>query len=146
MFKELLIILGIFIMINLISCSGSVSDIDNESNLIYQVPGCQNSALMDNTASDSGFSYSFGQNLIVDFYVSANCCPDSNRFELFDRICNDTIYVTVIDTADHLCDCICNYQIHFEKCNLPLNSYLFYCKYNDEVLYAIRVFRKNFFY
>ncbi len=145
MFKTTLIVLGLFILINLWSCSGTVSNIDDENDLIYQIPGCQNNLLTKSSINDSCFNYTFNQILIVDFCVSANCCPNSNRFDLSDKISNDTLFVAVTDTAAQLCHCICDYKIHFEKYNLPLNSYLFYCSYNDEILYAVRVIRKPYY-
>jgi len=141
------ILIGVFVifLLNLFACSSIVTDTENDNNVFYQIPGCQNNVLAKTTNNDSCFNYTFHQSLIVDFCVSANCCPDSDRFDLSHNNSNDTIFVAVTDTAAQLCDCICNYNIHFEKYNLLLNSYLFYCSYNDEILYAVRVIRKLYY-
>ena len=145
MLKKILVVILVTFLLNLFACSGTVTDIENENSIFYQIPGCQNNVLAKSAIDDSCFNYTFNQILIVDFCVSANCCPDSNRFDLSDKISNDTIFVAVTDTAAQLCHCICDYKIHFEKYNLPLNSYLFYCSYNDEILYAVRVIRKPYY-
>ena len=145
MLKKILVVFLVTFLLNLFACSGTVTDIKDEKSIMYQIAGCQSNGLAKTNIEDSCFTYTFNQSLIIDFCVSANCCPDSNRFELSNNIRNDTIFVAVTDTAAQLCHCICDYKIHFEKYNLPLNSYLFYCSYNDEILYAVRVIRKPYY-
>jgi hypothetical protein len=77
---------------------------------------------------DSVFTYLFDQSLIMDFSASSNCCPDSDRFVLSYAIRIDTIVIPVLDTADHLCDCVCPYMLHAELTNLPLDRYIVCCR------------------
>lgn len=98
--------------------------------VLYQVPGC-GAGLSKATPNDSCFSYQFEKTLCVDFCLTGNCCPDSNRFALAYEIKNDTLAVTVADTAAVLCRCVCTYTIRFELDNLPLDRYVFYCTRND---------------
>ena len=96
---------------------------------LQQVPGCQ--AFPSTQAavpSDTCFSYLFADQLIIDFCLTGNCCPDSNRFDLSYRLSYDTIAVVAIDTAEDLCDCICTYVIHTELDHLPLDHYVFRCE------------------
>jgi hypothetical protein len=110
----------------------------------FQVPGC-GSHLLKVTATDSCFSYQFHDALIVEFCMSANCCPDSNRFSFRHRISQDSIMVTIADTARPLCNCICTYVLHMEFRDLPADDYIFFCTrsdYSDRVVfYSERVHR-----
>jgi len=126
------------------TCSESVTAIDeNVQALLYQVPECGGSGLAKDALIDSCFSYQFDTDLAVDFCVRANCCPDSNRFDLDYLISSDTIYVAVADTAARLCRCVCNYVIHAEFTNLMRDRYIFYCSYDPEIglVYAEEVKR-----
>lgn len=91
---------------------------------LYQVPGCQGS-LEKAVFEDSCFTYQFEEDLNFEFCVTANCCPDSNRFELTCEVREDTIAVTVLDTTDRSrwCWCICRYLIVAELFDLPLERY-----------------------
>lgn len=111
--------------------------------VLYQVSGCHNNVPSKSAFEDSCFSYHFQDPLTIDFCVRSNCCPDSQRFRLDYDIRRDTIVVTVTDTAAHLCRCICPYLIHAEFFDLPLDSYVFYCHYSDEIVYK-EVVRKSF--
>ncbi|NVM56579.1 MAG: hypothetical protein HWN51_00445 [Desulfobacterales bacterium] len=91
---------------------------------LFQVPGCQSNALAKSFSKDSCFTYQFDTDLLIDFYVNGNCCPDSNRFDLFSEIRHDTIAITVLDTAGRGCWCICDYIIHAEFSGLLLDSYV----------------------
>lgn len=90
---------------------------------LYQANGCQSGELSKAAVGDSCFSYQFDADLILDFRVSANCCPDSNRFVLSTDIRSDTIAITVQDTAANLCLCICNYIVHAEFYDMPEDMY-----------------------
>ena len=90
---------------------------------LYQVNGCQGGGLSKSITGDSCFDYQFDTDLILDFCVNANCCPDSNRFDLSYEIKHDTIEVAVKDTAADLCRCICSYIIHAEFYDLPEDKY-----------------------
>ncbi len=130
------IILSIIFLIELIhisSCSNEIStNTENEAiNFIsYQVGACNGSSSLEKVVRDSCFSYSFYDTLKIDFCVSGNCCPDTNRFVTTYKLNSDTINVTVVDTAGHLCKCICNYKIHIELSGLTNNHYFFYCSYD----------------
>lgn len=102
---------------------------------LYQVGGCQSNAgsSLQKNYSDSCFSYSFFDKLSIDFCVTGNCCPEKNRFLITSTVVNDSIFIAVADTADELCDCICNYIIHGEFESLPLDKYFVKCFSNDEV-------------
>ena len=104
--------------------------------VLRQIPGCGGHGLAKAAFGDSCFSYQFTQNAAVDFCVYANCCPDSNRFSLSYEIRNDTLAVVVVDTAAHMCRCLCNYAIHAEFMNLPADRYVFYCRYSEELVYC----------
>ncbi len=91
--------------------------------LLQSINGCQRDNLAKDTIVDSCFVYQFDNDLVLDFCVTANCCPDSNRFELSQEVRNDSITITVADTAANLCDCICPYIIHVEYFDLPEDMY-----------------------
>jgi hypothetical protein len=133
-------------LIGVLSCSDSPTKSEKEQPevqaVLRQIPGCGGHGLTKAAGGDSCFSYKFTQNLVVDFCVAANCCPDSNRFELAHVIHNDTIFVAVADTAANLCRCICNYVIHAEFAGLSRDQYIFYCQHADAVAYCEPVQRK----
>lgn len=111
---------------------------------IYQINGCNGSiGLRKSAEMDSCFSYEFTNHLQVEFCVNANCCPDSNRFDFEYHIENDVIFVTVMDTAEHLCKCFCPYVIHLELNKLPLSHYYFRCSYYDKIIYYEEIQRKG---
>jgi len=127
-----------------LSCSdkGTTPGDTQQANQLYQIPGCQRGALAKPTGGDSCFSYQFTADLLVDFCVTANCCPDSNRFGFVAKISRDTIVVAVRDTAAQECRCLCVYTIHCEFSDLPLNRYWFVCLFGDSVKYAVEVLRQ----
>ena len=110
---------------------------------IYQVPGCAGPDLTKSSFPDSCFSYTFDTNLTVEFCVTANCCPDSNRFRLAYELRSDTIAVAVQDTAPDLCYCICPYTIHMELIDLSLDHYVFICDYDGSILYTEDIWRED---
>jgi len=130
----------LFLNIFLKGCSDTTDPVES-NNLFYQEPGCMNKTSL----ADSCFDYTFTDKLIVEFCVSGNCCPDSNRFIFQQVIIQDTINLTVTDIEERLCRCICNYILHSENTELPLNSY----QYNiflkestgDTLIYSQRVYR-----
>lgn len=130
---------------NLNSCSDDApTTVAPEISFVsYQVPGCNpTSSLKKDSLIDSCFQYSFTDTLEVEFCVPGNCCPDSDRFVTNYSIHSDTIFVTVTDTAAHLCHCICDYIIHLEISGLPNDEYLFYCDCQD-LQYNEIVIRSN---
>jgi len=132
--KVKVFVLFVWLIFFFFSCSDKSINSKNV-NLLYQISGCANKGLAKAALTDSGFSYKFNQTLTVDFYVVANCCPDSNRFNLFYEINNNTITVIVNDTAANLCKCVCPYIIHAEFFDLPLQKYVFICNYGDKIVY-----------
>jgi hypothetical protein len=126
------------------SCSdkGTTPGNIQQANQLYQIPGCQRGLIPKSSGGDSCFSYQFAADLLVDFCVAANCCPDSNRFSIAARIFGDTIKVAVHDTAAQECRCLCAYAIHSEFSDLPLDRYRFICLYGDSVKYAVEVLRQ----
>lgn len=130
------------------SCSEKSHNPETQQNkgLLYQVGGCQSIQSAKLTANDSCFSYQFDQQLSVDFCVSGNCCPDSNRFKLSYEIRKDTITVVVVDTAANLCRCNCTYLIRAQFDDLPLDHYLFYCiraDHDNKVVYYQDIYRNR---
>ena len=98
----------------------------------YQIPGCNFVFSLEKVIpQDSCFSYSFHDTLKIAFCVVGNCCPDSGRFVTNYDINSDTLFVSVLDTAANLCDCICPYTIQIEISGLLNDRYLFYCNYED---------------
>ena len=133
------VVLAAFILINVSSCSEESSTGHSTGAVIfseYQVPGCNNSGLDKTLYNDTCFVYRFDEKLSIDCCVNANCCPDSNRFDILQQIYGDTIVVTVADTAAHLCKCMCNYIVRLEWENLPKNAYTFICYAEDGLKYS----------
>lgn len=98
---------------------------------------------------DSSFEYTFLDNLLIDLAVPGNCCPDSNRFIVSQNILNDTINISVEDTASNQCRCICNYHIYVQFNDLPENHYVVLCTLigadNNNPLYIADVYRMHGF-
>jgi len=132
------LMLIIFVLFYVFSCTTDNSTEPEDKTITfnsYQVGGCNGSPLAKIAINDSCFSYSFNDTLKVDFCVTANCCPDSQRFATDYDIKSDTIFVTVADTAARLCHCVCNYTIHLDIVGLSENQYVFHCNYYDEIVY-----------
>ncbi len=113
----------------------------------YQYGKCGEHSLQKPTVSDSVFIYTFIDKLIIDFSVRGNCCPDSNRFTVTSTAGTDTIVVAVVDTAQHLCRCICTYMIHAEFGNLPNNHYVVRCtagvpQGESDLIHLVDVYRE----
>jgi hypothetical protein len=118
---------------SLMSCSHQSTNPGNQQaqGVIYQIRGCQSAFSKAAAASDSCFSYQFEKTLRLEFCLTGNCCPDSNRFRLSGKIRNDTIFVVAADTAAQRCRCVCTYKIRAEFNEVPLNHYVFYCTRED---------------
>jgi hypothetical protein len=129
----LIVIILAWITITLMNCSHQSTNPENRQaqGVIYQVRGCQSELSKNLASSDSCFSYQFEKTLHLEFCLTGNCCPDSNRFWLSNKLRNDTIFVVAADTAAQLCRCICIYKIHAEFDELPLDHYVFYCMRED---------------
>ena len=127
----------------MLSCKDASSP-ENSFFNARQIPGC-NSTLKKVAGDDGGgFSYVFDENLQIKLDLNANCCPDSERFDYSCQISNDTIYFTVIDTAAHLCKCICNYTVTAEIGGLSNDEYTFICSYYDSIYYNEQVSKNHF--
>jgi hypothetical protein len=127
-----------FVLLYVFSCTtGNSTEPENETITFnaYQDGGCNSSPLAKTAVNDSCFSYSFNDTLKIDFCVTANCCPDSQRFVTDFNIKSDTIFVSVADTAARLCHCVCNYTIHLDFVSLSKSQYFFYCNYDDRIVY-----------
>lgn len=113
---------------------------------ISQKPGCGGFSL-NKSSIDTCFNYKFGKELEINFCVVGNCCPDSNRFKFSHRIYADTINISLADTAQNLCRCICNYLIESKIQSLPLNKYIVKVEQNFEsekkLLYTKIVYRNK---
>lgn len=130
----------IFTSLTFVACSDSTSPTNNSEVLFKQIPGCENFYL-PKSANDSGFSYTFDNSLKINLSLPANCCPDTNRFDYAYTINGDVIDFIAVDTAAHLCKCICNYTIEIAINDLQQDSYKFTCTYYDSVYYNEKVFR-----
>lgn len=112
--------------------------------LIYQLPGCQSTLLRSTSgSSDSCFSYTFDDSLVVTLCVRANCCPDSARFSFSKQILSDVVKIEVVDTAANLCRCMCLYKIHAMFRDLSSEKYQFHCFYNGKLAYNETVYKRK---
>ena len=126
------------------SCGQLTSVKEEEPNFqTYQIPGCIPDLTRNSPAFDPCFTYSFKDTLKVDLYLSSNCCPDSGRFAYSYLLSEDTIKLSVVDIAAHLCRCICNYRVHSDISGLEQDKYIFECIYYDSVYYRQIVVRKK---
>ncbi|MCK5739807.1 hypothetical protein KAH55_11520 [bacterium] len=106
-----------------------------------QIPGCQGNALGKKTA-DNCFDYTFSDDsLKLEFCVTGNCCPDSNRFVLDSEFNGANLFVTVTDTAANLCRCICNYKVQAEYSHVTQSQYTVTCLLGDSILYRELIVR-----
>jgi len=131
----LLFILGIWV-----ACEKVTSP--KQEDLLYQIEGC-NEGIAKVFTADSCFTYQFETDLVVDFCVTANCCPDSDRFNLSSQITQNTITITVQDTASDLCLCTCPYVVHAEFYSLQLDHYFIQCMYDGDIVYWEEVGRSG---
>jgi hypothetical protein len=133
----MMLAVGIFVVCQ--KSANSPSEPQGTGDLV-QLGGCARGTLEKISDTDSCFTYIFGDILTVDFCVTANCCPDTDRFQLDYSIKGTTIQVTVADTAENLCRCICPYLIHTEFSDLSKDSYHFLVDYNDSLIYDRQIF------
>jgi hypothetical protein len=139
-----------FIVFLCFSCKDKSTNPGTQSPISFssQSSKCLSNGLSKNSGLDSVFTYSFTQNLIIDFSVNTNCCPDSNRFNISNIIGTDTLIVSVADTARSLCNCICLYMIHVEFGNLSNDHYVVRCRIGnsqgyDDPIHLVNVYRNN---
>jgi hypothetical protein len=134
----------LFLVFVLISCEKSTQSIENEPTSFYQIPGCDRTDLLfkTGTTDDRCFFYTFDNILKVDLCLPANCCPDSDRFDYDHDVKNGIITFTVVDTADNLCRCTCNYLVHANISGLTEDKYTFNCYYYDSLYYTEQVVRR----
>ena len=120
-----------------INCTESSTNSDSPEKKVetisFQIPGCRAPGLIKAKGIEEYpcFKYNFTDTLRIEFCVSGNCCPDSFRFASEINIISDTIFVSVVDTAENLCYCDCLYKMHLEITGLPENKYLFYCDFES---------------
>lgn len=134
--------IGVLILTFMFSCSEGDPAASEQREIKFtshQIPGCGNNLLSKTSALDSCFTYIFQDKLEINFCVPGNCCPDSNRFVANYKLNSDTLFISVSDTAENLCRCICNYIIHAEISGLQKNNYTFYCNYDDQIIYSEQV-------
>jgi len=131
------------------SCKEKSANPENQGpvSVSFESSKCMGSVLGKTSASDSVFTYTFTDMLIIDFSVTGNCCPDSNRFSVSSIAGTDTILIAVIDTAQNLCRCLCRYMIHSEFANLPNDHYVVRCTIappdgESEQIHCADVYRK----
>ncbi|MBA4406369.1 hypothetical protein C0389_03755 [bacterium] len=131
-------VLSFFIILIGYSCNDDSLTSDNNV-LLEQIAGCQNHKLNKSVSTDSCFTYTFRKELNLQFCISGNCCPDSNRYSLSSKILMDTIEIAVRDTARNLCRCICNYLINARFEGLNSDRYIIKCVREEfsvkEILY-----------
>lgn len=142
--RELALVSSLLMMFCMIpACNDTGTNPENAqgSAKLYQIEGCQRTGVEKSFPGDSCFSYMFTEDLTVDFCVSANCCPDSNRFALSYKISGDTIAAAIADTAANLCRCTCTYVIHAEFSRLRLDRYVLVCTYEGITVYKEGVYR-----
>jgi hypothetical protein len=113
----------------------------------FQSSKCLAHELARTSALDSSFTYVFHDSLLIDFTVSANCCPDSNRFHVAQSVGSDTILIAVADTAINGCRCNCPYMIHAAFTGLTNDHYVVRCTLRrsagiEELIYLVEVYRK----
>lgn len=130
----------LFSLFLIYSCSNSTSPNSNLNLSFKQIPGCNNT-LLSKTLADSSFKYTFDTYADISFSLLANCCPENNRFDQITLLNDNTITITVIDTAAQLCRCICNYELNIKVRELTENLYTFICLYGDSILYNEKIIR-----
>jgi hypothetical protein len=128
---KMVFILGIVALLYF-SCKEKTTEPNKDITFSSQYSNCLAHGLSKGSGLDSVFNYSFLGDLFVDFSVWANCCPDSNRFAVSYRIANDTIIISVADTARNLCHCTCPYMVHAEFLDLQQDHYVVRCRVGNE--------------
>jgi hypothetical protein len=144
--KIFIIFLGL-IFLSYFSCNEKSVNWEVDTTFSYRSSKCM-TAYSLSSSMDSSFVYSFDDSLVIDFSVRANCCPDSDRFNVSYVFEEDTIINTVVDTAQNVCYCTCPYIIHEVFKNLPGNHYVVRCKLDNykgtfDPIYLVDVYRKE---
>ncbi len=124
----------------IVSCvtDHSVESGDSPSRFSFrQVPGCLATSNTRDATPDSCFRYAFDdETLSLEFCVTGNCCPDTDRFDVSIRVSQTVIGIAVADTAANLCRCICPYLLQVEIRDLMLNEYQVNCDADSVRLYS----------
>jgi hypothetical protein len=148
-FRIVQLFITVYIMLLFLSCKEKSTNPQN-TEIVFSAnsSNCALHGLGKASALDSIFTYSFSSDLLIDFSVWSNCCPDSNRFIINQFSSADTLHVVVTDTARHLCYCICPYIIHAEFQNLPADHYIVRCVLQTpagipELFHLVHIYRKN---
>jgi hypothetical protein len=126
-----------------LSCEEKVTD-PGTAGFSFYSSKCHGGLLKAAALRDSSFEYTFFDDLLIDFTVTGNCCPDSNRFAVTQNIYADTIYISVEDTAGGYCRCICSYHIYARFSDLNEDHYIVICSRKGEEnnpLYIENVYR-----
>jgi hypothetical protein len=126
------IVISFFILLIGYSCTDDF--LTSEYNAVLeQIAGCQNNKLNKSVSGDSCFFYTFRTDLELQFCVSGNCCPDSNRYTLSSKILRDTIEIAIKDTARNLCRCICKYFINARFKDLVGERFIIKCVQEESI-------------
>jgi hypothetical protein len=139
-----------FLVFLCLSCNEKSTNPDNQSGISFssRYSTCLSHGLSKSSGLDSVFTYSFTDSLVIDFSVIANCCPDSNRFVVTESAGTDTLVISVADTAENLCYCICTYMVHASFGNLPSDHYVVRCRVGNsqgyvDPIHLVNVYRKR---
>ena len=133
------------VAISMLACSEKSGNPKSEKleSLIYQDGRCQRQLFRSATSEDSCFFSQFKQDILIDFCVTANCCPDTSRFQTSSAVSNDTIFIVVADTAANRCLCDCPYRIHAEFRKPLLSRYVVVCYYGGLMIYRETVVKET---
>jgi hypothetical protein len=120
-------VLGLLFLISgLVGCKDESTNPGNTPppSLTSRVSGCVGLDRPREGALDSLFTYSFHQNLDMSFSIITDCCSDSSRFTVSYGFRDDTIIISIVNTAISVCNCICPRLIQAELTNLPGDHYI----------------------
>ena len=142
-------VLGIIVLLSF-SCKEKSTGPTTQQPVLFSSRSskCLSQGFAKSSGLDSVFTYSFTDTLLIDFSAIANCCPDSDRFEISQEIGTDTLIVSVADTALHLCRCVCPYMIEVEFVGLPNDHYVIRCRIGDpqgyvDPIHLVNVYRQK---
>lgn len=135
------------IILVLFSCDEKSVNWESDTTFYYKSSKCMADYSLS-SSMDSSFVYSFEDSLVIDFSVRANCCPDSDRFDISYVIRADTIIIAVADTAQNLCYCTCPYTVHTVFQNLEEEHHIICCTISNyqgtiDPLYLVEVYRRE---
>lgn len=136
----------LFSLLMLWACEGEMGPgkvTEHPGVYVQQMPGClANTKMTQSVLSDTCFSYSFDDTLVMNFCFTGNCCPDTNRFTGSVVVAGNTINIAVIDTAEQLCRCICPYLVKFQISELNMSEYTVICS-DGNLNYSEKVIRNH---